>query len=489
MRRTALDTMALRVQLSAFPGPVLPAPVARLLEDGLGGVCLFPSNTAGGPERVRRLTASVHGASPYAVVAVDEEGGDVTRLHTATGSPAPGCAVLGAVDDVEATRATGYAIGGELAAVGIDLDLAPVADVNSNPANPIIGVRSFGSDPRLVARHVAAWTEGLQRAGVAACAKHFPGHGDTALDSHTALPSVDAPVDVLAARELVPFEAAVAAGTAAVMTSHVLLPALDPRLPATLSPVVLALLRERLGFAGLIVTDALDMDAVADRRGIPRAAVLSLVAGADLLCLGAEKDADLVEAVRAEVVAAVRSGELAEERLAEAADRVEALGARKAGAAPPRLDERAQPGAAGAAGPADPVALAARALRVEPAGCDLPDLSGALVVSVRTQPSRAVGEVPWGLEPDLDVRPDVAAVPAVLAAARGRPLFVQVRDLHRHVPVEDLLEQLLAARPDLVVVEVGWPAPTRLPVPRICTYGASLVTRRALEQLLASPAH
>ena len=183
------------------------------------------------------------------------------------------------VDDTTLTEAVARSIGAELAAAGIDLDTAPVVDVNSNAANPVIGVRSFGADPSLVARHGTAYIAGLQSAGVGACVKHFPGHGDTSLDSHLDLPTVTAPLDVLRGRELAPFVAAVAAGSLAVMTSHVLLPAIDPLLPATLSPAVVALLRDDLGFDGLLVSDALDMKGASGGRGVPAAAVLALAAG------------------------------------------------------------------------------------------------------------------------------------------------------------------------------------------------------------------
>src|SRR5262249_23748097 len=153
------------------------------LERGLGGVVLFARNIAG-PEQLAELTAALRAGRHDLLVAVDEEGGDVTRLEADRGSSYPGNCALGAVDDVELTRRIGAALRGDLTGVGIDLDLAPVADVNSNPENSVIGVRSFGADPALVARHVAALVSGLQSAGVAACAKHFPGHGDTALDSH-----------------------------------------------------------------------------------------------------------------------------------------------------------------------------------------------------------------------------------------------------------------------------------------------------------------
>ncbi len=184
------------------------------------------------------------------------------------GSSRPGNFALGAVDDPALTEAVARDLGAELAAAGITLNYAPDADVNSNPANPVIGVRSFGADPALVARHTAAWVRGLQAGGVAACAKHFPGHGDTRVDSHHDLPRITADRARLDACELAPFRAAVAAGVQAVMTGHLLVPALDPELPATLSQRILGgLLRDELGFSGVVVTDAVEMRAVADRYG------------------------------------------------------------------------------------------------------------------------------------------------------------------------------------------------------------------------------
>ena len=186
---TDLDALALRVQLPGFPGTTATDEVLDLLHEGLGGVCLFGSNTAAGSHALAELTAAVETARPNAVVAMDEEGGDVSRLHALEGSPVLGAAALGAADDLALTRATGRAVGADLAAVGVTLDLAPVADINTNPDNPVIGTRSFGADHERVAAHVAAWVEGLREAGIGACAKHFPGHGDTARDSHLDLPA------------------------------------------------------------------------------------------------------------------------------------------------------------------------------------------------------------------------------------------------------------------------------------------------------------
>jgi beta-N-acetylhexosaminidase len=450
--------------MPSFTGPVLPDEWVGLLREGLGGICLFGSNIGDG-SGVPALTAAIHAANPACVVATDEEGGDVTRLHALTGSPVPGAAVLGAAHDTVLTRAVGGLVGIDLAAAGVDLDLGPVADVNSNPDNPVIGTRSFAADPGVAATHVAAWVRGLQEAGVAACVKHFPGHGDTGEDSHLALPVLDVPLEALRRRELLPFAAAVAAGTRAVMTSHIVVPALDPGLPATLSPRVLALLRDELDFDGVIVSDALDMAGASAERGIPEAAVLSLAAGADLLCLGPDKPASLVGETQAAIARAVETGRLSLARLEEAAARVAALRT-----SPVALET--------AASDASPDALreaATRALIVEG---DLPDLAGAPVVSIATEANIAVGDVPWGLGADVVVRPGERAPYA------AGPAIVQVRDAHRRPEVGAMLDRLVRAGATPVVIEWGWPGPRHGEFARICTRGYSRPGAEAVTELL-----
>ena len=265
------------------------------------------------------------------LVAIDEEGGDVTRLEVRGGSSFPGNLALGAVDDVELTRAVAAELGRRLAECGVNLNWAPSADVNSNPGNPVIGVRSFGADPDLVARHTAAYVEGLQSAGVAACTKHFPGHGDTAVDSHHALPRIDVGLGDAARPRTgaVPGRASPPAPSA-VMSAHILVPALDPDRPATLSPAsspAAALRASELGYDGLIVTDGMEMQAIAATYGIERGSVLAIAAGADAICVGGgladERDRAARCATRWSPPS--RSGDLPEERLADAAHRVRAL--------------------------------------------------------------------------------------------------------------------------------------------------------------------
>ena len=328
---TDLHRDILTTLLPGFDGTEAPAWVLDRLEQGLGGVCLFGQNIADAAQ-VRALNATLRTANPLAVVAIDEEGGDVTRLFYDRGAPYPGNALLGRIDDPDLTERVARAVGEALAATGCTVAFAPDVDVNSDPDNPVIGVRSFGADPELAARHSAAWVRGLQSTGVAASAKHFPGHGDTSTDSHLALPVVDLPLETLRDRELVPFRAAIAAGTRTIMTSHILLPRLDAEQPATLSPrIVHGLLRGELGFEGVIVTDALDMQGASGVHGIPEAAVRALAAGCDLLCIGSDNTDAQLDAIVAAIGDAVESGRLPAARVREAAARVRALGAACAG--------------------------------------------------------------------------------------------------------------------------------------------------------------
>ncbi|RVX38095.1 beta-glucosidase-like glycosyl hydrolase [Nonomuraea polychroma] len=309
-----------------FRGTTLPDWVRRRLAAGLGGIALYSRNI-GINGQISELTAAIRAENPHVVIALDEEGGDVTRLEAFTGSSRPGNLALGAADDTTLTRAVAEGIGRDLAAAGVTLNYAPVVDLDSDLDNPVVGTRAFGSDPELVARHAAAWVTGLQSAGVAACAKHFPGHGATAVDSHDALPTITCSAAEIAATALIPYRAAIAAGVRAIMTGHLLVPAYDTESPATMSRrLMVDLLRRELGFDGLIVTDGIEMPAVSATYGLGGTAVRALAAGADAICVGGENATPgVVGLLRNSIVAAVTDGTLPEERLAEAAARVRAL--------------------------------------------------------------------------------------------------------------------------------------------------------------------
>jgi beta-N-acetylhexosaminidase len=434
-----LERAAAAVVWPGFAGHEVPEWLRRWLDDGLGGVCLFSRNVRD-PAQAAALTAALRSGRDDVLVGIDEEGGDVTRLELSTGSSYPGAWALGAVDDLALTERVAAAIGGDCARAGVNLNFAPVADVNTNPVNPVIGIRSFGADAALVSRHVDAFVRGLQGVGVAACAKHFPGHGDTHQDSHHELPTVEPDAAAFAAA-LEPFGAAIGAGVRAVMTAHIRVPALDD-LPATLSGSLLeGVLRGELGFEGAIVTDALEMRGVADGWGMEGAAVRALAAGADALLLGSATDEWHVASVHAAIVAAVRSGDVAAERLHEAAARVRELGV---WASSPRAAEADRSVGQDAA---------ARALLVDG---DVRVGEAPLVVELTPEPGMAAGRAEHGLGallPGAEVQ-TVSGWPAEVDPG-ARRLVVVARDAGRHAWQREAIEALLRQDTNAVVVEVG----------------------------------
>jgi beta-N-acetylhexosaminidase len=477
-----IETAADRCLLPGFVGTEPPDWILRRAAAGLGGVCLYARNVSS-PEQLAAMTARLHAENPGLIIAIDEEGGDVTRLEAATGSSYPGNLALGAIDDVVLTSAVARSMGAELAAAGIDLDLAPVADVNSNPINPVIGVRSFGALPQAVARQTAAWISGLQEAGVAACAKHFPGHGATSLDSHLDLPVVDEDPHKGA---LEPFRAAIAAGVQAVMSAHIVVPSIDS-LPATISPKIMTgLLRDSrpagLGFDGLVVSDGLEMRAIAGGVGIVEGTVLALAAGCDLLCIGGGlAGEDIVQELRGAIVAAVRTGRVSEARLLEAAARIDRL-------ALWRLTHPATQSA-------DPNIGLEAARRAVLAEGSVRVGRNAVVVQLSATPSQAAGVVPWGLAENLSrLGAQVTAIEldkapenldAILQAATVRGLVLVVRNLHRHPWMAALADELLGLRPDAVTVEMGLPACRPAGAAAyIATHGAARVCGIAAAEVL-----
>ena len=543
-----LGRLAEAILIPPFPGLSAPRWMLDALGRGLAGVTLFGQNISA-PDQVSALTAMLRSAAPGddPVIAIDEEGGDVTRVAYADGSPYPGNAALGAVDDVALTQAVYRAIGADLAALGINFDLAPCADVLGTADSPAVGTRSFGADTGLVSRHTAAAVAGLQGACVAACTKHFPGHGRTGTDSHEAIATIEGGLADLRLVDLPPFEAAIRAGTLAIMPSHLRVPELTGDLPATVSAAAITgLLRGELGFTGVIVSDALEMRATRDRFGIPGAAVLAVAAGTDLLCLGRDGNEDDYIAVRDALVTAVRDGALDGERLEEAADRVARLRgglARTRSAAP--AGDNAGPGVGRGIGPAAGPAVSAmtgpavgsavspmagpevglvaarRAVRVSGPH---QTLSHPMIVEVEPRENIAAGRFSWGLGPwapagsvhrvsasgrllngaGLGLADPVRSGPAdrgpadegpadggrvdaaaILAAAAGRSLVAVVRDAHRDEQTRSLVSALLAARPDLVLVEMGlpfWRPPEGTSY--LATYGASRASAHAAAELL-----
>ncbi|WP_454859379.1 glycoside hydrolase family 3 N-terminal domain-containing protein [Promicromonospora soli] len=503
------------VLLPGFEGVRVPDWLADAARAGLAGVVYFARNT---PDvaTTAELTAALHAISPDLVIAVDEEGGDVSRLEAVHGSSLPGAAALGAYPGGgNVSLDAGRALGRLLAATGINLLLGPVLDVVSEPDNPVIGVRAFGTTADDVARHGIAFARGVRSAGVGVCGKHFPGHGATTVDSHIGLPVVDEPLDVVRPRDLEPFVCALPR-LDAVMTAHVVFPAIGPA-PASVEPAATRLLRD-LGHDGPIITDALDMGALRQLTGsVGEAAVRAAEAGADLLCLGL--DPALYREAYDALSHAVASGRLTVERLEESAARTRAL----VGAV---RDRRAAAGTATGVGAAwDALAelsdvgasIADAVVRVR--GGRLVPLAPEArpdVVDLRTRLDHAAGrkarhvqaalaaawpgarlypdgdsEVPgsgaaepkpvqlglderglavliarftrYGVSADLD-RAGVkrgAEFPGVgsQGVPRSEPLVVITREPVPGSAERSRLEQLWAVRPDLVVVHTGLPGP------------------------------
>jgi beta-N-acetylhexosaminidase len=292
-RRYAMDLASTCGQLviGGFSGTSLPAPYAEALRRGRrGGAILFASNVAGGLEQIAALAREVHAACPAPLLGIDQEGGRVARLRAPV-LHVPAMATIASWGDVPFAERIAYALGAELTALGFTIDFAPVLDVNTCAHNPVIGDRAFGADPHVCATFGAAWVRGLQAAGILATGKHFPGHGDTSKDSHLELPVVEQSRERIERVELAPFRAAVSAGVAALMTAHVVYSAIDPDHPATLSRAICTGLREHIGFDGMLVSDDLEMRAIAGHGAMGDAAVQSVAAGCDALLVCHSDDA------------------------------------------------------------------------------------------------------------------------------------------------------------------------------------------------------
>jgi beta-N-acetylhexosaminidase len=441
------------VLLPGFTGETVPDWLARAADGGLAGVCVFASNVGPG---FTELTAALHDRRAGMLVASDEEGGAVTRLEHRDGSSWPGAAALGRLDDTAVTEAVAAGMGRQCRVAGVDIALAPVVDVNAVPENPVIGIRSFGATPDLVARHTEAFVRGLQGAGTAATAKHFPGHGSTTVDSHRALPVVDADLATLRARDLPPFAAAVEAGVRCVLTAHVLFPALDDR-PATMSAPLLGLLRRELGFEGVVISDAVDMEAIAGTLGRGPGAVAAVAAGVDLVCIGNpsngyDDEAGYLE-VRHALLAALADGTLPRRRLADAGRRVA------------ELAEWVRRATASAAGPAGELGrqIVRRVTEVRGdvqvgAAPHLLDLTGPENVAAGRR------REPW-LAAALRRRDPRATAGGQALPGAGRPLVAVVKG------PSAALDAVRAARPDAVVVHVGMPDRWRPPAPSVTVWG------------------
>ncbi|MFE2417555.1 glycoside hydrolase family 3 N-terminal domain-containing protein [Streptomyces hokutonensis] len=472
-----LDEAAHRCLVAGFDGTTtVPDTLKRLIDRGLGGVILFTRNIRDAGQ-VRRLTDELRALRPDLLVAIDNEGGGIGHLVNAGAPDVPGSYALGVVDDPALTARCADALAGHLATLGITASYAPVADLQHQPRNPIVRTRSFGADPELAARHLRAWITATDVRGIASCAKHFPGHGGTITDSHHGMAIDPRPYDELLV-DLEPFRAAVAAGVPMLMSAHVVFPALDANRPATLSRRILGdLLRLDLGFDGVLVSDALEMKAIADEYGEAAGARIALAAGADQVIV-AVPDLAVTLACRDAVLDALHARMLAEERVWEAAGRVRRLAERYA---TPRKAVAPWDANAG-------LEAARRAVRTRPLP---PPVRGAHVVDLFPAPHPALN---WGGEDLLTelraIDPTATGIalneepadPAALLDAiggLGAPLVIATSDADLHPWQARLRDTLVARRPGAIRVDTGLPEGGTL-----CSYGRGRVNLRAVAEVL-----
>lgn len=498
LARLTLEEKIGQVMIVGFDEYTLDAGLREMIATyHIGGVILFARNVAS-PQQVACLTndlqqvASASGSLPL-LISIDQEGGRVARLTTESGfTEFPGAMAVAASGNIENARRIGVAMAEELKAVGLNTNFAPSLDVNNNPANPVIDIRSFGSDPQRVGQWGVAYLEGLQSQGVLAFGKHFPGHGDTSVDSHVSLPVVRHDRQRLESVEFVPFQAAMRAGVAGIMSGHLTFPAIDPTpgLAATLSSKVLTdLLRGEMGYDGLLVTDSLEMGALAQSGyPVPLAAATALQAGADLLLFN--RDHILQKAAFQQILEWVQSGKIPLERLDAAVRRVLAAKLRYGVLASQPVD------IAAVAGQVRTAAHLELALTVSVQGITLlRDDAHLLPLTTDGRPLIVEAPIAAGLgralNSDLilvDTNPTRTQKDAVLSMARGkRQVVVIVFDVAHNPGQVELVETLLAAGNPVVVVAVRSPydllkfpgAPTLL-----ATYGWNDPAREALTAVL-----
>ncbi|MEK8127788.1 beta-N-acetylhexosaminidase [Paenibacillus filicis] len=487
--------------MCGFPGKAPSEEIRKLIaEDGIGGIIYFRRNLEE-PAQVAAMSAGLQQTAeqaglPPLLIAVDQEGGMVTRIERGV-TVMPGNMALGAIGDPEAAYIAGKVTGTELRQMGINMNFAPSLDVNNNPDNPVIGVRSYGGSAELVGELGCSAVQGLQDAGVAATVKHFPGHGDTGEDSHHALPTVPHDRERLDALELAPFRRAIEQGTDAVMTAHVLFPAVEPeKLPATLSSRVIdGLLRQELGYDGVVVTDCLEMNAIAKFYGVGEGAVKAVEAGADLILVshryGLQREA--LDAL----VQALASGRITEERIDRSVERLLALKNRRVSAEQPlaELESAAalEPGSSLASQTSLKLAehLSERSITLVRGAEQLPLDSGkpVLVVWPEVRVGSEVDEVLpreqslgyWLETKQLDVReerigvrPTAEEALQVLELAAGTEQVVFVSYNAAFLPEQAQLIRSLAAQPGIRLIVAAARIPFDIHVlPEVQTYLAA----------------
>lgn len=463
---TDIDRLILSTFSPGFGGAVVPEWIKPWLENGLGSVTLFASNTPNF-ETASNLISEIRSYNPDVLIAIDEEGGDVTRLFVREGSRYPTPALLGQCDDEDLTFRSYSSMGAILKSLGVDITYAPVADVVAYENNPIVGVRSFGMSSDVVNRHVLRAVQGLQSSGVSACVKHFPGHGAVLEDSHHDLPRIKLSKNDYERVHIEPFKNAIASGVSAVMIGHLIAECLDPNLPASLSSKILRdYLRSELGFKGLIVTDALDMGAIGGPTKIHESALNALTAGADLLCFSGMGDQSQFVVNSFEwIQSAFNRGEISEDSFIESSQRIGEVRVKnlKSIKVEQNIDYKELISGFEVLGD---VELSSSAINL---------------VEIGTKPTIAAGDVSWGIHRELrsvGITCEIHASDAENLASKK--LVVAFRDAYRDGPLLATLNRLNQRFPDAIFIDMGWPTREFEPKNLIRAYGSSAIVSQAV---------
>jgi beta-N-acetylhexosaminidase len=492
-----------QLMMVGFDGTVVDADLRRMITDyHVGGVILFARNV-GSPEQVARLTnefqmIALESGHPGLFIAIDQEGGRVARLTEVTGfTEFPSAMAIGATADPANAYRMASAMAAEMRAVGINVDFAPDLDVNNNPANPVIGTRSFSSEPDKVAEYGIAFAQGLQENGVLAFGKHFPGHGDTGVDSHIDLPRVPHDRARLDEIELVPFRAAIQADFAGIMSAHVTFPSIDPTLglASTLSwPILTGLLRNELGYNGLIATDSLEMGALATKGYPPPvAAVLAFAAGADLLLFN--RDHAMHRQAFTNLVQAVKEGKISLEQLNASVQRILETKAKFGILNPTLVNDPAKAVELTATAKHESLALelARKAITLLKDDASLLPLKpGEPLLVIETPAAKGLGTMLGATTFEIKNDPDADAIAATASmASDGRKVIVATTDAKVYMRQVKLVTELLVKNPNVIIVSVRTPydigvlptVPTAL-----AAYGSNQPTLQAIADVLIGKA-
>lgn len=450
-----------------FGGTVIPDWLKSWLDKGLGGVTLFSSNCPS-LEETAALIAEIRRYSPKVIISIDEEGGDVTRLFVREGSPFPTPAMLGKANDLQLTNDVFFELGKILRQIGVDLNFAPVGDVPVRRENPIVGVRAFSDDFEIVCNHLVQAVAGMQRAGVAACIKHFPGHGGVEEDSHHVLPKLNGSLEELQSTHLAPFLRAIEAKAQSVMVGHIITPALDGENPASLSKKIITdYLKGELGFGGIVVTDALDMGALGGTKKIASSALRAISAGADLLCFSGLFDQSLfVESS----FALIKESAMKDETLAkEIIERSNFLTSWQ----PP------QPEGSSAKQPL-PIGKIAAGFEIH--GDVKINKPNVQLIELSADPTIAAGFVAWGMRRAISKIGKSVKLESSDSAHKIDPdsqLVVAFRDAYRDKRILNILGKIEQSHPQTIFVDMGWPTYSFAPKNIIRTFGSSAVASDA----------